>query len=104
MVTTYTSINVNSCLNREKCVYISAERNVAVSPTKSSSDKGEAQQRYFRIPFHKPADEHRDEEPKKKGFWFAHFDGKWIARQMELHADKEPILLVAGMCFLTLSS
>ena len=28
--------------------------------------------------------------------WYAHFDGEWIARQMELHPDKPPILLVAG--------
>lgn len=28
--------------------------------------------------------------------WYAHFDGQYVARQMELHADKPPILLVAG--------
>ena len=44
---------------------------------------------------------------KKKGWWFAHFDGQWIARQMELHPDKPPVLLVAGkddmeMCELSL--
>lgn len=43
----------------------------------------------------------------KRGLWYAHFDGQWIARQMELHADKPPILLVAGtddmqMCELSL--
>lgn len=45
--------------------------------------------------------------PAKRGLWYAHFDGQWIARQMELHADKPPILLVAGtddmqMCELSL--
>ena len=52
-------------------------------------------QRFFRIPFVKtnieigaPAD--------KKGYWYAHFDGQWIARQMELHPDKAPVLLTAG--------
>lgn len=33
----------------------------------------------------------------KRGLWYAHFDGLYVARQMELHADKPPILLVAGM-------
>ena len=32
----------------------------------------------------------------KKGYWYAHFDGQWIARQMELHPDKAPVLLTAG--------
>jgi len=64
------------------------------SPRKAG---GEEVQRYFRIPFVRPADEHRDEEYKKKGWWLAHFDGRWIARQMELHAEKEPLLLVAGV-------
>jgi myosin-6 len=43
----------------------------------------------------------------KKGWWFAHFDGEWIARQMELHPDQPPVLFVAGkddmeMCELSL--
>ncbi|XP_010146085.1 PREDICTED: unconventional myosin-VI [Eurypyga helias] len=54
------------------------------------------QQRYFRIPFIRPADQYKDPQNKKKGWWYAHFDGPWIARQMELHPDKAPILLVAG--------
>ncbi len=70
----------------------------AAPPGKSSkTDRGgDAAQRYFRIPFVRPADQHRDDEYKKKGWWFAHFDGKWIARQMEIHPDKQPVLLVAG--------
>ena len=32
----------------------------------------------------------------KKGWWYAHFDGQYVARQMELHPDKQAILLVAG--------
>lgn len=32
----------------------------------------------------------------KRGMWYAHFDGQYVARQMELHADKPPILLIAG--------
>jgi len=54
------------------------------------------QQRYFRIPLTKPSDEHHSSHVVVKGWWYAHFDGRWIARQMELHNDKEPILLVAG--------
>uniref|UniRef100_A0A4W5RV57 Unconventional myosin-VI n=1 Tax=Hucho hucho TaxID=62062 RepID=A0A4W5RV57_9TELE len=65
------------------------------------------QQRYFRIPFIHPGDQYKDPQNKKKGWWYAHFDGPWIARQMELHPDKQPILLVAGkddmeMCELSL--
>ncbi|XP_074402847.1 unconventional myosin-VI-like [Zonotrichia albicollis] len=65
------------------------------------------QQHYFRIPFIRPADQYKDPQNKKKGWWYAHFDGPWIARQMELHPDKAPILLVAGkddmdMCELNL--
>ncbi|XP_069788198.1 unconventional myosin-VI-like isoform X1 [Narcine bancroftii] len=64
-------------------------------------------QRYFRIPFIRPADQYKEPQNKKKGWWYAHFDGSWIARQMELHPDKSPILLVAGkddmeMCELNL--
>ncbi|XP_039709159.1 unconventional myosin-VI isoform X1 [Pteropus medius] len=64
-------------------------------------------QRFFRIPFIRPADQYKDPQNKKKGWWYAHFDGPWIARQMELHPDKPPILLVAGkddmeMCELNL--
>ncbi|XP_050304041.1 myosin heavy chain 95F isoform X1 [Anthonomus grandis grandis] len=59
-------------------------------------------QRYFRIPFQRP-----DGDPHKRGWWYAHFDGQYVARQMELHPDKQPILLVAGkddmqMCELSL--
>ncbi|CAF4984142.1 unnamed protein product, partial [Rotaria sp. Silwood1] len=68
-----------------------------------------AEQRYFRIPFIRPNDENRDphSDQKKKGWWYAHFDDKWIARQMEIHPNKEAVLLVAGvddmnMCELSL--
>lgn len=47
------------------------------------------------------------DEGKKKGFWYSHFDGKWIARQIEIFEDKSCTLLVAGvddmhMCELSL--
>ncbi|RZF36972.1 hypothetical protein LSTR_LSTR004660 [Laodelphax striatellus] len=61
-------------------------------------------QRYFRIPFIRPAalanghsaDQLADAN-NKRGWWYAHFDGQYVARQMELHPDKAAILLVAGM-------
>ena len=69
---------------------------------KAAKSGDEVQQRFFRIPFVKPSDEHRDDDDdeehvaKKKGWWYAHFDGRWIARQMELYVNKPPVLLVAG--------
>lgn len=74
-----------------------AEKNPA--PPATAQHQGVAvnrQQRYFRIPFIRPADQYKDPQNKKKGWWYAHFDGPWIARQMELHPDKQPIVLVAG--------
>jgi len=67
-------------------------------PPRVPPAKGPAQesaQRYFRIPFARPADEFREET--KHGMWYAHFDGAWIARQMEVYPDKTPILMVAGV-------
>lgn len=67
-------------------------------------------QRYFRIPFVRP-DGTRDSlgpaHQSGRGWWYAHFDGQWIGRQMELHEGRSPILLVAGrddmhMCELNL--
>ncbi|XP_046877079.1 unconventional myosin-VI-like [Hypomesus transpacificus] len=76
-------------------------------PTRQHEVAMNRQQRYFRIPFIRPGDQYKDPQNKKKGWWYAHFDGPWIARQMELHPDKHPILLVAGkddmeMCELSL--
>uniref|UniRef100_A0A182N0G4 Myosin motor domain-containing protein n=1 Tax=Anopheles dirus TaxID=7168 RepID=A0A182N0G4_9DIPT len=70
--------------------------------------------RYFRIPFVRPTGNGGPEvatsanaDDTKRSWWFAHFDGQYVARQMELHTDKPPILLVAGkddmqMCELSL--
>ncbi|KAM9233368.1 unconventional myosin-VI [Dugong dugon] len=76
-------------------------------PARQQETQMNRQQRFFRIPFIRPADQYKDPQSKKKGWWYAHFDGPWIARQMELHPDKPPILLVAGkddmeMCELNL--
>lgn len=50
-------------------------------------------QRYFRIPSVRPSVAGPDQNI---GWWLAHFDGPYIARQMELHTEKPPLLLVAG--------
>ncbi|MEE6476449.1 hypothetical protein FKM82_011082 [Ascaphus truei] len=85
-----------------------AQQNPVVQlPARQQEIEMNRQQRYFRIPFIRPADQYKEPQNKKKGWWYAHFDGTWIARQMELHPDKPPILLVAGkddmeMCELNL--
>ncbi|XP_077343485.1 unconventional myosin-VI isoform X6 [Lithobates pipiens] len=85
-----------------------AQQNPVVQlPARQQEIEVNRQQRYFRIPFIRPADQYKEPQNKKKGWWYAHFDGTWIARQMELHPDKPPILLVAGkddmeMCELNL--
>ncbi|XP_045860514.1 unconventional myosin-VI isoform X6 [Meles meles] len=86
-----------------------AQQNPAsqLPPARQQEIEMNRQQRFFRIPFIRPADQYKDPQNKKKGWWYAHFDGPWIARQMELHPDKPPILLVAGkddmeMCELNL--
>ncbi|KAK2154661.1 hypothetical protein LSH36_261g02057 [Paralvinella palmiformis] len=71
--------------------------NAPAIPSRKIDKSVQEQQRYFRIPFVRPADENRGDGSKQKGSWFAHFDGKWIARQMELHPNKQPVLLVAGV-------
>ena len=76
-------------------------------PPRSTSLSVEEQpaQRYFRVPFIRPSQQ--DRLNRKKGWWYAHFDGQWIARQLKLHPEKQPLLLVAGkddieMCELSL--
>ncbi|KAI4494761.1 hypothetical protein M0804_000962 [Polistes exclamans] len=70
----------------------------------------DSSQRYFRIPFVRPVASNQQDNSHsggKRGWWYAHFDGQYVARQMELHPDKPPILLLAGvddmqMCELSL--
>uniref|UniRef100_A0A914ELL3 Myosin motor domain-containing protein n=1 Tax=Acrobeloides nanus TaxID=290746 RepID=A0A914ELL3_9BILA len=68
-------------------------------------------QRYFKVPFSSTADFFSGypiiSTPQNCGLWYAHFDGNYVARQMEIHPNKAPILLVAGkddekMCELSL--
>ena len=51
----------------------------AATPKKSSSGKP-SEQRFFRVPFLRPNERNRDTnaDQTKKGWWYAHFDGKII--------------------------
>ena len=89
-----------------------AASNRGAAPAPPKKKAAERPQRFFRIPFVRPGDQQaaassKNSVYKKRGWWYAHFDGQWIARQMELHPDKPPVLLVAGkddmeMCELSL--
>ncbi|CAF2939969.1 unnamed protein product [Rotaria sp. Silwood2] len=74
---------------------------------KTSSSKVSEQQ-YFRVPFIYSNDQTREtnDEQKQKGWRYAHFDGKWAARQMEIHPNKEAIRVTGvngtDMCELSL--
>jgi myosin VI len=88
---------------------VADSRGSAPRPPAKPTKGNERPQRYFRIPFVRPGDQEKSAAAgqKKRGWWFAHFDGQWIARQMELHPDKPPVLLLAGkddmeMCELSL--
>ena len=78
------------------------EANKPSSMTNTKKTTSSTSQRFFRIPFVKPG-----ANEGAKGWWFAHFDGDWIGRQMELHPGREAVLLLAGkddmqMCELSL--
>ncbi|XP_029649118.1 unconventional myosin-VI isoform X3 [Octopus sinensis] len=83
-----------------------AEKYSSHIPGEMEMEKSETSpQRYFRIPFTRPSGEFKTE--KKQGWWYAHFDGRWIARQMEICKEVTPIILLAGvddmqMCELSL--
>lgn len=64
--------------------------------------------RFFRVPFTRPIVNAKGKQVKKKGLWWAHFEGPRIKRQLETHADGLPVLLIAGrddaqMCDLSLA-
>lgn len=80
----------------ERCCYLFAAAKTPRAPLKQQIV--ESSQRYFRIPFVRSSAAGQDNTHggSKRGWWYAHFDGQYVARQMELHPDKPPILLVAG--------
>lgn len=76
-------------------------------PARRTSKGAAREQRFFKIPFIRPAEPGKKAASRRKGWWYAHFDGQWIARQLELLPDRPPVLLVAGkddleMCELSL--
>lgn len=83
--------------HRETLLESTAQQDLAPPvPQQQQETAMNRQQRYFRIPLILPGDQHKDPQNKEKGWWYAHYDGPWVARQMELYPDKHPILLVAG--------
>ena len=60
----------------------------------SKASSGSTRQRYFRVPF-KPHGSSANPD-QRHGWWYAHFDGEYVKRQMELHPTKDPILLIRG--------
>lgn len=85
-------------------------RGAAPPPPTKKKQATDRPQRYFRIPFVKQggvSDESLLSSRARRGWWYAHFDGRWIARQMELQPETAPVLLSAGvddteMCELSL--
>ena len=80
-------------------------RQSSTKPINKPESSKQLPQRYFRVPFASPTN--KDKLNRKKGWWYAHFNGQWVARQLELHPDKVSLLLVAGkndleMCELSL--
>ncbi|VDO63910.1 unnamed protein product [Heligmosomoides polygyrus] len=94
-------------------VYAIAERSVIAPQVNPAL----VMQRYFKVPFSRPADIYKnninnnninnnngnhfagiitDSRAIQNGLWYAHFNGQWIQRQIEMHPNKTPVLLVAG--------
>ena len=114
MINTSTDIEVlESCkeeFNRRRKVYHSwKDRHESNNPARAPASTLEeanksghvmmkkpmttSEHRYFRLPFTRTdCSEHQ----RRRGFWYAHFNGQWIARQMELYPGRTPILLEAG--------
>lgn len=93
-------------------IYMSLNIFSDTNSIKGASNSLNDQQRYFKIPFAKPVEGQMGSlspsHQAPKGWWYAHFDGDWIARQMEITPEAKPVLLVAGkddmkMCELSLS-
>ena len=55
-----------------------ATPSAATNGAKKTGSGKQAEQRFFRIPFMRPNEQNRDgdNDQKKKGWWYAHFDGK----------------------------
>jgi myosin-6 len=68
---------------------------VTASANSKKGDSGKiGEQRYFRVPFIRPNEQNRDANGanKKKGWWYAHFDGM-IKYYLYLFIDKPGVYL-----------
>ncbi|EYC11737.1 hypothetical protein Y032_0049g1741 [Ancylostoma ceylanicum] len=83
-------------------VYANAQKRTIIAP---QVNPALTMQRYFKVPFSRPADIYKnnnnnglitDTRVPQQGLWYAHFNGQWIQRQIEMHPNKTPVLLVAG--------
>jgi len=79
----------------ESVVAVAEQATQQKSAPVSSSSATSQVQRYFRVPF-KPHGNASGIANQKLGWWYAHFDGQYVKRQMELHPNKDPILLIRG--------
>ena len=85
-------------LNQQIVCYNTILKQNQVSLVGGATSKGlDTAHRYFRVPFLRPSSD--DQLNKTRGWWYAHFDGPWIARQLELHPQQHPLLLYAGKYF-----
>lgn len=106
--------NTNPHSMRAPETVLSAGNNGAAIRTSDQSSSNI--QRYFKVPFASRKDRSKHlfhgllgDQSTAMGMWYAHFDGQWIARQMEIHPNKNPILLIAGrddmdMCEMSLDA
>jgi myosin-6 len=74
----------------------------AAGPAFKPEDPNE---RYFRIPYTRPQD--KGKKDRVKGTWYAHFSNQKVKRQLEVHPQQKPVVLVveknaSEMCDLSL--
>ncbi|PAV72772.1 hypothetical protein WR25_15279 [Diploscapter pachys] len=59
-------------------------------------------QRYFKLPFTSKSESTKNptsltfNQSNDNAIWYAHFNGQYISRQMEIHPNRPPSLLLAG--------
>ncbi|VDM56348.1 unnamed protein product [Angiostrongylus costaricensis] len=87
-------------------VYANAQKRSIIAP---QVNPALTMQRYFKVPFTRPADIYKnnnnnglitDSRSVQNGLWYAHFNGQWIQRQIEMHPNKTPVLLCVVLLWL----
>lgn len=89
----------------ESVIPMAEQATSQTSATSPAASKSSNRQRFFRVPFN-PHGSAAGNSPL--GWWYAHFDGEYVKRQMELYPNKDPVLLIRGkndlrMCELSLT-